>query len=277
MSLNHFRQYLAMDVLHRRKYDQDFGYDYVTAIAQRRSAHAVDADHPVVKQGYDVVRCLAPAEVPACIEQVIGADGQDAFRSLSLEAMTALLEQILSPAADAAIRAAFGSEYAVVFGGGSTTVPLTPDAKPEERYSFLWHCDGGPLLHLKLLVYLESAADHDGATAVIAPDASQRMALTGYNLCRLEDRVDDLTDLAAEAGVSLAPQRVVPRAGEALIFNPRLVLHKGIAPRFGQRRVLTIGVVPFPAPWQLTLPELLPFIRQSFTFEFPNLSRPAGA
>jgi hypothetical protein len=66
-------------------------------------------------------------------------------------------------------------------------------------------------------------------------------------------RTGDLAVLERIAGRPLHPIRRERRAGEAVLFQPSRVLHRGISPTRGARFVLTLCLLPSPVPWQEAL------------------------
>ncbi len=120
-----------------------------------------------------------------------------------------------------------------------------PEVGPDIDESYLWHVDNGPSCHLKLIIFLND--DHDGATAVISRQDSRKFIDAGYLQHR---RMFHLSDFAEEHGISYTPYKVQPKAGSGLLFEPTNVLHKGVYPTFGERRVFQMGIIPWGEPWE---------------------------
>ena len=135
----------------------------------------------------------------------------------------------------------FQSEFAPCFCSMLKQGPMGKDVDD----SYRWHRDSGPSSHLKLVVYLND--DHDGATAVMSREDSRKFIDAGY---LEQERLFHLDDFASEHGISYKPYRVQPKAGSGLIFEPTNVLHKGIYPTAGERRVFQIGIIPWGKPWE---------------------------
>lgn len=111
--------------------------------------------------------------------------------------------------------------------------------------SYRWHVDNGPSSHLKLIIYLND--DHDGATAVMSRQDSRKFIDAGY----LEgERLFHVDEFAEQHGISYTPYKIQPKAGSGLIFEPTNILHKGMYPTFGERRVFQIGIIPWGKPWE---------------------------
>jgi len=139
------------------------------------------------------------------------------------------------------IRVRFQSEFAPAFCSMLKQGPMGEDIDD----SYRWHRDSGPSSHLKLVIYLND--DHDGATAVMSRDDSRKFIDAGY---LEQERLFHLDDFASAHGISYKPYKVQPKAGSGLIFEPTNVLHKGMYPTFGERRVFQMGIIPWGAPWE---------------------------
>ncbi|MCZ6783928.1 MAG: hypothetical protein O7G30_11540 [Proteobacteria bacterium] len=158
-----------------------------------------------------------------------------------------LLEAALPPAVDARAARYFGSEYLVHWFAVTRTEP------GGGTNSFLWHCDRGPTRHLKLLLYLNDESEHGGNTEFLDREATERIGRRGYVYASSEDRVADLRPLAVRAGVAFRPVHEPMGAGDGILFQPALTLHRGIRPTLGPRTVLTLCLLPSPVPWQEAL------------------------
>ena len=135
----------------------------------------------------------------------------------------------------------FQSEFAPCFCSMLKQGPMGKEIDD----SYRWHRDSGPTSHLKLVIYLND--DHDGAAAVMSRKDSRKFIDAGYGE---EERLFHLDDFAVEHGISYKPYKVQPKAGSGLIFEPTNVLHKGVYPTFGERRVFQIGIIPWGKPWE---------------------------
>ncbi len=135
----------------------------------------------------------------------------------------------------------FQSEFAPVF---CSMLKMGPMGQVVDE-SFCWHVDIGPGCHLELIIFLND--DHDGATAVMSREDSRKFIDAGY---LEQERLFHLDDFASEHGISYKPYKVQPKAGSGLIFEPPNVLHKGMYPTFGERRVFQIGIIPWGKPWE---------------------------
>ena len=134
----------------------------------------------------------------------------------------------------------FQSEFAPAFCSMLKMGPMGQEIDD----SYRWHCDSGPTCHLKLIIFLND--DHDGATAVMSRQDSRKFIDAGY---LEQERLFHLDEFAADHGISYTPYKVQPKAGSGLIFEPTNVLHKGVYPTFGERRVFQMGIIPWDKPW----------------------------
>ncbi|MEJ8568196.1 hypothetical protein [Elongatibacter sediminis] len=160
-----------------------------------------------------------------------------------------LLDEILPGAVDAAVSGFFRSEYLVHWVALAVTRPV-----PEQKsVSFRWHCDKGPTAHLKLIVYLNDTAEHGGNTEFIDLRDTAAVARRGYLFGWSKTRTADVNRLARLAGRPLDTHVADRAAGEAVLFQPARVLHRGLGPRNGPRLTATLCLLPSPVHWQRAL------------------------
>jgi hypothetical protein len=160
-----------------------------------------------------------------------------------------MLETILTEEVDARVARFFGCEYFVYGGMVSRSSPVDELG----LNSFRWHCDRGPRAHLKLIYYLNDAAEHGGGTDFLDLEATRRLEPTGYVFAPVKTRVADLAPLAAQAGLPYAPFSLQPGAGEGILFQPAGVLHRGVLSTRGPRHAVTICLLPSPVAWREAL------------------------
>ena len=178
-------------------------------------------------------------EIDTYIQQIL-VSGQDYLRFT--------FSRIFNDAVDRRIVGFFGSEYFVQWFSVTRTCPSNV---PET--SFLWHRDGGPTAHVKIMVYVNASEEHGGGTDFLGCEATERLAAVGYGFPLLEARLPDLTDLALRAGVDYPPPFAALAPGEGFLFRARDVLHRGILPTRGPRYVLSLVVLPSPETWKESL------------------------
>jgi hypothetical protein len=160
-----------------------------------------------------------------------------------------LLTAALTRGVDERVTQYFRSEYFVHWFVVNRAMP-----RPDENFnSFLWHCDRGPRVHLKLLVYLNGVDEHDGRTEFLDLHATRDLARSGYLFGRVADRRADLGPLAERVGAEFQPRSWCLAGGEALLFQPSNVLHRGLMPSRAARTMLAICLLPSPVPWREAL------------------------
>ncbi|MEO5882398.1 MAG: hypothetical protein ABIQ06_08275 [Caldimonas sp.] len=214
---------------------------------------------PVVQDGFAVQKVMAPemaAELltAASADQPAGRLKRDSAKlegySLDNPALVKrLVESALTEQVDVSCLEFFRSEYFVYWTTLSRTAPVDGPAS----VSFSWHCDRGPRAHLKLLVYLNDRSEHGGGTSYLDLASSDAVARTGYVFARGRRRTGSLDELSRLAARPLAAYEHLPRAGDAVLFQPSRVLHRGVTPHLGPRYVLTLCLLPSPVPWRSAL------------------------
>lgn len=160
-----------------------------------------------------------------------------------------LLVRVLAGPLDRRIAGYFGSEYLVHWLAFS----VTRRAREQASVSFRWHCDKGPSAHLKLILYLNPTAEHGGNTEFIDLGGSEAVARRGYLFGRSSSRTADIGRLSSIAGEDLVSHARELRAGQAVLFQPSKVLHRGLSPERGDRLVLTLCILPSPVNWKNAL------------------------
>ena len=257
-----------------QEFEIDRGYGDLYRYALESSPYRnLPTPTPLGDTGYDVVPCLAPGTVAHALALALDGAGRSRIPALDDDELRHLLDLVLSPTLDAVIKGAFKTDYAVIFAGSDTSRPGA-EADPAANASYRWHCDAGPKMHLKVLVYLDEADSHDGATTVADRLTTDRFKEAGYVFGPVPDRVGDLNGLAQTLGLGdVVIERLAPPAGHGILFEPVNVLHRGVAPTFGQRRILTLGFVPFPTGWRQCFQQFAHGIRENAGFAFPIMRK----
>ncbi len=160
-----------------------------------------------------------------------------------------LLTLVLDGPLDQRIVEYFNSEYLLHW----VTFSVTRQAREQESVSFRWHCDKGPSAHLKLIVYLNPTAEHGGNTEFIDLEGSEAVARRGYLFGWSKSRSSDIRHLSRIAGRELTRHASPLRAGQAVLFQPSRVLHRGLSPDRGDRLVMTLCILPSPVHWKTAL------------------------
>lgn len=244
-----------------REFDRDRHYaDYhARCRAACRRSPAPLADIDLEQRGFCYLRALEPAvaqtsaaELEAHHEpQLLKKDSMhlEGFRVSDRQWVTGLLERMLQGPIDAAIAAFFCSEYLVHW----IALSLSRPAAEQDSVSFRWHCDKGPTAHLKLIVYLNGTETHGGNTEFVDLADTMAVARRGYVFGWSKTRTSDIARLERLAGRPLATHLRARDAGEAVLFQPARVLHRGISPTRGPRLTATLCLLPSPVHWQRAL------------------------
>ena len=241
-----------------RRFDQDHRYAAYLAHCQAafRREPPPAADPALGQRGYSYLRTLAPQaaqQVAAemmqrSAPQLLKKDDRhlEGFRIDDRPWLGGMLGQVLQGPADAMIAGFFRSEYLVHW----VTFSLTRQAPEQPIVSFKWHCDKGPSAHLKLIVYLNPTRDHGGNTEFMDLEDTLAVARRGYLFGWSKTRTGDVAHLSRLAGRPLATEARERDAGEAVVFQPSRVLHRGVSPARGDRLAATLCLLPSPVHWR---------------------------
>lgn len=122
-----------------------------------------------------------------------------------------------------------------------------------QTVSYQWHRDGEMPHQIHVILYLTDLSDTGGTTDILPIEETKAIAEAGYDFPHVRDRKSDLTEECTAAGCAYAPRRVTASAGDALVFTPNRVLHRGVQPTQGARDAVLAVALPAPMPWRLTL------------------------
>jgi hypothetical protein len=175
-----------------------------------------------------------------------------------------VLEQVFGGVVTERIRRRLWCDFAPI----SVHIERT-DSSVKPGPSQHWHFDSGPTEHLKLLVHLGKT---DGATALLDRHLSDLFIRTGYGYCLSDYRVKHIDDLGGRVGIDVRRSNigiVGPLPGHGILFEPAVVMHKGILPTSGERLVLQILIVPYVCPWRDAWEAIWPVIEGNDAAGFP--------
>jgi len=242
----------------RRRYDRDCGYERFHSYCRARLLRAVP-ETALELHGVEQLRVWSEGEASRLLDRIRNgfrvipfrrnADRVHEYRIDDAGFALDMLAAALPPTVDARIVRFFRSEYFVHW----FVVTRAQPRQYEDFNSFLWHCDRGPRAHLKLLIYLNGHEEHGGATEFLDLAATRRFESSGYLFGAVADRRSDLSALADTVGAQFRPDRWRGAAGEASLFTPSRVLHRGVMPDRKPRYVLAICLLPSPVPWRAAL------------------------
>ncbi|MDD9877268.1 MAG: hypothetical protein OXR84_07495 [Magnetovibrio sp.] len=163
------------------------------------------------------------------------------LRELLLDA----LPRILNPRVEAALETYYGSHFRIF-----SSVTYRTHALAEHVNSFRWHRDMAPMAQVHIITYLTPSGVDSGATMVLDLAQSLAAARQGYRYEQLHERTVDLAEIFGGAEAAPAPSRPDLAAGDALLFAPPRVLHRGSLPTTGYRDTFTLVVLPSSVPWR---------------------------
>ena len=165
-------------------------------------------------------------------------------KTLSKEIISLILN---NPEVDKAAISYLKSEYMPLW----YEVNKSTDQDSVAHVSYKWHCDGGPEKHLKIIVYLNSMSEHNGATLLADIETTRNLKEAGYIFNDPGFRQADLTALTQEFNLPHNTEFFELNSGDAIIFNPYDLAHRGQAPNAGTPRyVLTLCLVQSPMCWK---------------------------
>ncbi|CAN5302327.1 hypothetical protein BH10PSE17_BH10PSE17_15740 [soil metagenome] len=244
------------------EFDERRGYAAWQASCRAALARPIPervAPDPVVQDGFAVAQVMSADTAGELLASVTSEQQAERLKrdSAKLEGyglddpavVRRLVEHALTPQIDAHCLEFFRSEYFVYW----TTLARTAPVEGPASVSFMWHCDRGPHAHLKLLVYLNDYEEHGGGTSYLALPGSDAVARSGYVFARGKRRTGSLEELSRLAGRPLEAYDHRPHAGDAVLFQPSRVLHRGVTPTLGPRYVLTLCLLPSPVHWSHAL------------------------
>lgn len=256
------------------RYDIELGYKrhHIACMdkAQRTGLGPLD---PLSRHGFSKLPVLSKETSANLVERFRQAGGALGPKDLGQDGIGRVFEEMFSGPLDQGIRRFLNCLYGVLFVDFSVSRPMTEDglASPEGQ-SYNWHCDVAPTPYVKLLVYLTGRDEHDGATEFLDMATTAQFRRAGYVFCPKTQRLKDLSDLAQAHGIDFAPARLLPEQGEAAVFSPGQVLHKGIPPTHGERVLMSVGVIPAPTDWRGFLASNYGYMCNAKIGEFPQVA-----
>lgn len=243
-----------------RHYDRGCGYDRFHAHCRMNFRRDMpEAVTELEIRGVEQLRVWSDAEADRVLGRIRrdfrvvpfrrNADRVHEYRIDDARFAREIFAAVLTPAVDARLVRFFRSEYFVHWFAITRSQPR----RLENFNSFLWHCDRGPRAHLKLLVYLNGNVTHGGSTEFLDFAATRAFERSGYLFGDVANRRSDLSSLAEACGADYRPHSWRGAAGEASLFAPSGVLHRGVMPCRGPRDVLVVCLLPSPVPWREAL------------------------
>lgn len=241
-----------------REYDKRRGFNAWSAECQSaapRGANSNATPNILGEQGFARVRVFSEAEANSIRQQF---DKQDAnlvqrknsavsqtLEATDVDALKQVVAKAITPEVDHILSSYFGSDYAPYWFSMQRALP-----NKEPMRAFLWHCDKGPTMHAKMLLYFTAVADTGGNTYLMDKKTTQAFDKAGYVFGAMKDRVEDLAPIARENNIAFEPFAFDLRPGEALLFLPQAVLHKGVLPNKAPRFIMQVTFLPSKIQWK---------------------------
>ena len=182
---------------------------------------------------------------PYC-KRLISIMENDWEQTNNLQFNRTVLEAILTPNLTDRLRGFFGCNFIPQWMRWYKNDSIDP----ERPYAFYWHCDGGPRAHLKLLLYLNSSQVSGGNTLFLSREQTKAFEEIGYVFCNIDHRLSDLTPLSEKFMIGYDPIDYRPLSGDAILFEPSRILHKGIWPKVRKRYMIQLLFIPSMLPWE---------------------------
>jgi|GEM_PF-1572325 len=254
-----------------KEWDDDLGYgDYAETCRAAFTRSPGQAD-VFLKNGFERFQLLAPRKIESLLSIIKKAETDprtfdDRGEGLGViyltrpEIVRTVLGTILNATVDQKMTAFFKSEYRVLWFSVQKVA-----SHEAENVSFKWHKDLGPSRHLKLILYLSDTAETGGRTDFIDRTTTQKLRHAGYDFVEVGQRASDLHPFAAQSGIDLTVHDDPFTAGEAVIFQPPEVLHRGVMPTLAPRYTITLCLAPHTESWMTWLECLPPMIFQDET------------
>lgn len=234
-------------------------------------------------QGYDCVPAISEETASALMnylktehldkQRPEASPFQESFPLKEKRLFMDLLEEVFRDEIDDMILSYFQSEYAILFCSMVITYPVGGREVPIEQVSFRWHCDTSPEYHLKVLVHLNDVREHHGGTRCINIEQTRPFKDIGYAFNVIYNRLSDLTELARQFNITYEEELIRPKTGEAIIFQPGQVLHRGSWPDKAARYLVNLGVVPWQAHWRTMADQHYDVIVNNMTSTFLELKQ----
>lgn len=234
------------------------------SLYQSQGGQAADTGNPLRHDGFTIERNLIPdeeiSELRAMIDRSLDREPDPfvptsdtpgyniTWQAKDKVRATYILHKAFGSIVKSVIQGFLGSNFLIRSVTGGRLFP-----SERQTVSYLWHRDSEVAHQVHVILYLTDISPDHGSTSLLPLPDTQAIAQAGYDFPRVEDRKSDLSQECAQAGIEYAPYVVDAKAGDALIFTPNRVLHRGIQPTTGARDALLAVALPSPLPWEVVL------------------------
>lgn len=195
----------------------------------------------------------------------------------SPDLVKSIFERIFTPEIDNKIFNYFFCEYAPLTCYIHKIKPkeeLNESEETKMNYSIHWHCDAGPEKHLKLLVHLCDMREHDGGTYFVDRETTAKLKDIGYVHGGHKTRTFNIEPLCEYYNIKYDPIMLKTDIGEAVIFNPGQLLHRGVRATNITRIYISVLLIPFVSNWKTFLDRHINFVINNINSSFPKLMSP---
>jgi hypothetical protein len=184
-----------------------------------------------------------------CAELIKSADGplKNWIKKTHKRNIIPILDEIITDEVDKSIVSHFESEYL------PTTIGFSRTEAGFDAESARWHYDGGPLKHLVMMIYLtDSEPDGASTTIFVNRETSEKFFECGYAYGPRENRQDDegIRQLSEMVGIEFKPINLDTKAGDAVLFDARHIMHRGFYPKIGPRYSIALALIPYANNWK---------------------------
>ena len=208
-------------------------------------------------RGHGVEKSFLPNESARALSAVFDGLVDDSSGSVNakIDADSYLQEQILAMIAET-LHGGVGDQleaYLECFFRIDHLELMRSRLAPNSGASFLWHRDFDPMAKLHVLIYLTDCDANSPATLFTNFEETRRCAQAGYAFTARSKRIPDLGTLFPSDAPLISPVRPALGAGDATVFAPSRILHRGDVPGAGVRDLLVLNIVPSLNPWNREL------------------------
>ncbi|MDD9876298.1 MAG: hypothetical protein OXR84_02520, partial [Magnetovibrio sp.] len=116
--------------------------------------------------------------------------------------------------------------------------------------SYEWHRDFDPMAKIHILIYLTVSGPLIRTTFFANVADTRRCVEQGYAFPPRSRRVADINSLFPDDADPIVPTRPTLAAGDATIFTPSRILHRGIIHDTEYRDLLVLNILPSMNPWE---------------------------
>ncbi len=213
-------------------------------------------------RGFAVARQIFPTDTAALLSseysRVIEEQNETANTKIDPDAalkarVFALIRDALEGGIANQLEAYFGSFFRI-----DHCEMMRSRAAPTTGLSYLWHRDFDPMSKIHVLIYLTDCGAESPATLLTTFDDTRRCAQNGYSFPPRSRRIADLNELSPGDPDPIVPVRPRLAAGDATVFAPSRILHRGDIPREQVRDLLILNILPSLNPWDREMDAFAP-------------------